>query len=57
MQTCAFCESTLHPRAEWKGSGGLFYCNEFCADTEVNFAPAMSRLWECLDLRAAHERR
>jgi hypothetical protein len=32
MRNCAFCKNPLRPTAEWKGSDGRFYCNEFCAD-------------------------
>lgn len=33
MHTCAFCKNILKPNSEWKGTGGAFYCNDFCADS------------------------
>jgi hypothetical protein len=51
MHTCALCRNTLKPLAEWKGSDGSFYCNEFCAETEGDF------MSERLDSGATHERR
>jgi hypothetical protein len=57
MHTCAFCRNTLKPLAEWKGSDGSFYCNEFCAETEGDFISSMVPFSERLDSGATHERR
>jgi hypothetical protein len=32
---CAFCGKPLAIKSAWKGAGDAFYCNEFCADSEI----------------------
>jgi hypothetical protein len=32
---CAFCSKQLQTNSAWKGAGNRFYCNEFCADSEM----------------------
>jgi hypothetical protein len=44
---CALCGRQLQTNSAWKGAGNQFYCNEFCADSEIPEAvrvPAASTL-------------
>ena len=41
MLRCAACGRTLAEHAAWKGSGELYYCNEFCAEAEVAESPSL----------------
>jgi hypothetical protein len=37
---CACCGRPLEAMSTWKSAGNLFYCSEFCADSEASGAAA-----------------
>jgi hypothetical protein len=41
MMSCAACGRSLAEDAAWKGGGGRYYCNEFCADLEAPESPSL----------------
>jgi hypothetical protein len=43
---CAFCGKRLEIKSAWKGANNVFYCAEFCADSEVS--ESASTQWSLL---------